>query len=162
MDEVRIMDAAIIDAYEKGAAKVRPAVAGLTPAQLKAIPVPGTWSIQQIVPHLMDSELIGANRMKKIIAMDLPLLMSYDETRFSQNLHYHEQSVEDALTILELHGRQMARILRQLPESAFSREAIHSEVGKITLGWFVERMIGHTDHHLKFIHKKRKMIEKAK
>jgi len=151
----------LIEAYEKSGGKVRQSIAGLTAAQLTAFPVPGIWSIQQIVLHLMDSESIGANRMKKIIAMDLPLLMSYDETKFSQRLHYHDQSVEDAVTIIELHNRQMARILRRLPDEAFARKAIHNEIGAVTLGWFMERMVQHTEHHLKFIHDKRKMIQQS-
>jgi hypothetical protein len=156
------MDKAIIGAYERGAIKVRKAVAGLTHEQLTAFPIPGTWSIQQIVLHLMDSELIAANRMKKIIAMDQPLLLAYDESKFAQNLHYHEQSVEDAITIMELHSLQMGRILRRLPKSAFQRKAIHSEVGAITLGEYLGKIVWHIDHHLKFINKKRKMVQKAK
>ena len=35
------------------------AIQGLDRADLLAFPVPGTWSIQQIVLHMMDSDLIG-------------------------------------------------------------------------------------------------------
>ena len=35
-----------------------------------AFPIPGTWSIQQIIMHLMDSDLIASDRMNfaKVIA----------------------------------------------------------------------------------------------
>jgi len=47
---------------------------------LLAVPVPGTWSLQQIAIHMMDSDLIASDRMKRIASMDKPLLCGYDET----------------------------------------------------------------------------------
>ena len=57
---------------------------------LLAYPVPGSWSIQEIVIHLVDSDLILADRMKRIIAEDNPTLIGFDETQFTRNLHYNE------------------------------------------------------------------------
>jgi uncharacterized damage-inducible protein DinB len=151
-----------IDKYEHGPAELRAAVAGLSEEQLKAFVVPGTWSIQQIVIHLSDSELIGADRLKRIIAMDSAVLQSYDETAFSNNLHYHEQSVADALAIMELNARQTARILRKLPAAAFERKGLHTEAGEISLGQMLQRIAGHVDHHLKFVNQKRKLLQTAK
>jgi hypothetical protein len=153
------MNSPFIEAIENDHQKLRDAIAGLTAAQMQAFPVPGTWSIQQIVIHVVDSDIIAACRMKRIIAMELPLMIGYDETLFAKNLHYHEQSVEDALEMLRLSGRQLGRILRALPDSALERKGIHNEIGAITLGWYMQRIAGHTDHHLKFIQQKRKMVE---
>lgn len=47
------MDRRWIDRYEQGAAELRQAIEGLSPAELNAFPVPGTWSIQQIVWHML-------------------------------------------------------------------------------------------------------------
>ncbi len=69
-----------IERYDAGAAVPGEAVADLTPEQLNSFPVPGTWSIQQILTHLMDSDLIATHRMKRIIAEDRPVLDLYDET----------------------------------------------------------------------------------
>jgi hypothetical protein len=51
---------------------------------MRAFPVPGTWSIQQIVLHMMDSDLIASDRMKRVIAEDRPTLIGYNETAFSE------------------------------------------------------------------------------
>src|SRR5947207_3326719 len=95
-------DRSLIDEYEGGGEQLALAIRGLTREDLLALPAPdapkevGKWSIQQVVLHLMDSDLIAADRMKRVIAEDNPTLIGFDETRFAQNLFYEEQSAEDA------------------------------------------------------------------
>jgi uncharacterized damage-inducible protein DinB len=149
---------ALIAEFENGHRQLRTAIAGLTPEQMKAFPVPGTWSIHQIVIHVADSDIIGADRMQRIIAMDNPILQAYDETQFTKNLHYHEQSIDDALMMMELNGRQMARVLRCLPESAFARTGNHTEAGHISLTQMLQRCVNHVPHHVKFIQQKHALL----
>src|SRR5258707_4912288 len=54
------MDRTLIERYVAGATVPAGAIRGLSTQELNAFPVPGTWSIQQVVLHLMDSDLIGA------------------------------------------------------------------------------------------------------
>ena len=123
-----------IEAFAAGGQKLRAAVAGLLRGALMSFPVRGTWSIQQIIVHMADSDGIGIDRMKRIIAEDNPLLVGYNETRFSERLGYHDQSTEDALALFEINRRQFSLVLRQLPAAAFERTGIHTEIGKVSLG----------------------------
>lgn len=152
------MNRSIIDEYEKGGDELRRAVRGLTPAELVAFPVPGTWSIQQIVLHLMDSDLITADRMKRVIAEDNPTLIGFDESRFAKELHYHEPSADDAVTILDLNRRNFAKVLRKLPEEAFARVGVHNERGSLKLADLLAGAVNHLKHHVKFIVDKRNKL----
>src|SRR4029078_11594214 len=58
--------------YKSGAGQLVQAIAGLTPDELNAFPVPGTWSIQQIVIHMMDSDLIGSHPLQPVAAGTQP------------------------------------------------------------------------------------------
>ena len=73
----------LIEAYAAGAREPERWTAGLSPSDLNAAPIPGKWSVQQCVLHVLDSDLIASHRMKRIIAEDNPLLIAYDETRFA-------------------------------------------------------------------------------
>lgn len=154
-----------IDEFERGGEKLRAAIANLSPADLTrrppqgAGPDAGTWSIHQIVIHMMDSDAIGVHRMKRVIAEDRPLLIGYDETRFASSLFYDEQSADASLTIFDLTRRELAKVLRRLPDDAFDRWGVHNEHGKVTLGEFVGLYVGHLDHHLKFIRAKRALFD---
>jgi len=149
-----------ITRYEQGGAQLRQAVAGLSAAEMQAFPIPNTWSIQQIVMHLMDSDLIAADRMKRVIAEEMPPLIGYNESKFAAALFYHQQSVDDAITLFEVNRRQFARVLRQLPPAAFERLGMHNERGVMTLGKMLEGICGHLEHHLAFIQKKRGLLNK--
>lgn len=150
----------LITQYESDAATPARAIAGLTPAELNAHPIPGTWSIQQVILHLMDSDLIASDRMKRIIAQDDPLIAAYDETEFSKNLYYDKLDAQLACQIFEQNRRMTAALLRLLPESAFQRTGNHTERGRITLANLVEMYAGHVPHHLKFLHAKRQALGK--
>ncbi|HEY1629510.1 MAG TPA: DinB family protein [Tepidisphaeraceae bacterium] len=154
------MDKQIIDQYEAGGEKLRQSIRGLSEQDLKSFPVPGTWSIQQIVIHVMDSDLVSADRMKRIIAEENPTLIGYDETKFSKNLFYDDQSAEEAITILDLNRKLFTRVLRKLPDSAWNRTGNHNERGKVALGAYLKGVVDHIDHHLKFIQTKRAKLGK--
>jgi uncharacterized damage-inducible protein DinB len=153
-----VFDRKLIETFAQGGQQLREAVAGLSREQLVAFPVPGTWSIQQIVVHLMDSDAVAVDRMKRIAAMSNPLLIGYDETAYIEKLSPHEMSLGDCVSLFDLNRRLMADILRRLPDEAFAQTGVHNEVGKVTLGGLVESYIKHLDHHLAFIRKKRAMV----
>ena len=158
------MDRKTIDEYESGGEKLKAAIAGMTKQDLLWAPPPdapvGRWSIQQIVIHLMDADLVWAERMKRIIAEENPLIIGYDESKFSVNLFYAEQDAQNSINILDLNRRQFTVVLRKLPDSAFARTGCHNERGFITLAQSVEGMAWHIDHHIGFIHKKRDKLGK--
>lgn len=148
----------LIARYQQGAAAPAHALRNLSPEHLTAFPIPDTWSIQQVILHLMDSDLIASERMKRTIAMDRPLILGYDETLFTQRLHYHDQDPHAAAELFRLNRTMTAALLRTLPPEAWSREAIHSERGLETLEHLVRGYCDHLDHHLTFINAKRNAL----
>lgn len=153
-------DRSIIDTYAIGGELLRASIAGLTPEDMLAYPVPGTWSIQEIVIHLQDSDLVGIHRMQRLAAENNPLVIGYDETKLVQTLRCDLQSIEDAVMIFDLARKQFSRVLRALPDEAFERAGVHNEVGVIKLGVQVKKYHEHLLHHLKFVKDKRRLLGK--
>ena len=156
----RTMDRKVIESYAAEAPELGKAIAGLSREQLLAFPVPNTWSIQQIVLHIVDTDLVLADRMKRVIAEDNPMLLGFDQTKFTARLHYEEQ---DALMACELFAKirqAMAALLRLLKDDDFQRAGTHSERGKMTLAEIVPFASWHFQHHLKFLREKREMLKK--
>lgn len=154
------MDRKLIDQYEAGGPLLSKSIAGLSNEDLHAVPIPGTWSIHQIVVHMMDSDLIATDRMKRVAAMDKPLLCAYDESSFARLPGSEQIDVKLACEIFTLNRRAMATILRALSEEAFERFGIHNENGKVKLSDFVPLYIKHLDGHLKHLYEKRRMLGK--
>jgi hypothetical protein len=149
------MDRSRIDVYVAGGQKLVHAYWGLSLDELLRKPSDGSWSLHQIAVHMMDSDLIGADRMKRIACMDLPLLVGYDETGFANLPGSESIPAFQAIDLFQKNRQLVGLILRSLPDSAFSRCGIHTESGKVTLAEMIEKYIKHLDHHLVFVKKKR-------
>jgi hypothetical protein len=156
------MDRKLIDDFAVCADVPARAIKGLTKAELNTLPpgALGSWTIQQIVVHLMDSHLIGSDRMKRIIAEENPTLIGYDETLFARNLHYDKIDAGLAAEAFRINQLLTAELLRHLPNEAFNRAGMHSERGRVTLGQLVSDYSGHVEHHMKFIRAKRTLLGK--
>ena len=63
---------ALIDDYLAGPGLLRQAVAGMSRDQLLARPIPGKWSTLEVICHLADFEIVGADRIKRVIAENEP------------------------------------------------------------------------------------------
>jgi len=147
-----------IERYAAGAEVPGEAIAGLSAERLRTFPVPGTWSIQQIVAHLTDSDLTAAYRMKRMIAEDNPKLDAWDESAFAARLDYHSLPVKEVCELFRLNRVVMEQVLRRLPAEAFDRVGHHPEVGPITLEQILRSYVHHLDHHMAFLRKKRELL----
>ena len=154
------MDRRLIEEYVACGARLRQAVAGLSPEDLTARPGPGDWSILELVIHLTDSDSIAIDRMKRMLIEDDPPLLYADETAYVRLLASHEQSLEDALTLFEVGRRQFGRVLRNLPDEAFQRRGTHNRRRAVTVGGMVKDYVEHVDYHLKFLFDKRDRLGK--
>jgi hypothetical protein len=150
----------LIDEFAGGSEKLRSAIKGLDREDFLAHPVPGTWSIQEIIIHIVDSDLVGVDRMKRIIAENNPLLIGYDETAFAKNLFYADQDIAYAIALFDLNRKQFLRILNKLSEQAWSRTGVHNEAGKVTLKDQLKKYCEHLEHHLKFLLQKKALLGK--
>lgn len=147
-----------IEAYESGPAKLRAACAGLTAAQLNTRIGPGTWSVMENAVHLLDSDLACTHRMRRMVAEENPLLVSYDENAFIARLPSECNDIGEVLDLFESNRRFTARWLHTLRSDDFARTAIHTQRGKVALIQLVEIYANHVDHHLKFVAEKRRNL----
>ena len=153
------MDPKLIEHYAAGGEKLSLAIRGLTREDLLAVPPAdanvGKWSIQQVVIHCMDSDLIATDRLKRMIAEENPTLIGYDENKFVKNLAYDEQPADQAVQIVDLNRKLFTNVLRQLPASVLERKGTHNERGMLSVAKYLQSTVDHLEHHLKFIHAKR-------
>jgi uncharacterized damage-inducible protein DinB len=154
------MNRDLIESFAAGGEILRRAVQGLSRDDLLARPGPGAWSIQELIVHMADSDEIAIDRMKRVLTEDNPALLYADESAYIARLQPHEQSLEDALTLFEVGRRQWSRVLRTLPNEAFSRTGTHNRRGVVTLGEMVSGYTKHLEHHLVFLNAKRERLGK--
>lgn len=150
--------APLIDRYAAGISLLKESLAGMTPEQLVARPVPGKWSTLEVVAHLADFEVIGVDRLAVVLAENDPALPGRDEQQYIARLRYDLRDLDEQLQLITLCRSHMTRLLRSFGDDALERRGIHSEAGPLTLEKLLERVTRHIEHHVTFIQEKRRAL----
>lgn len=149
------MSHSLIDRYDIGGAILAAATSDLTREQERALPGPGDWSIATLVAHVLDADLVFAERMKRVIAEDKPTLLPFDENAWINGLRSADMHVEEGVNLFAANRRWMSRVLRGCSDADFARYGEHPVLGKRTLAELLAFVVGHLDHHLRFLYAKR-------
>ena len=146
------------DVLGSTARELRSAIAGLSDAQLGMPEAQGLWSIRQVIQHLADSELVGAFRIRMVLAHDRPALAGYDQELWTERLHYDQVDVAEALTDFEHLRASNLRLLRLTTPVDRERIGLHSERGEESITAMILNYAGHDLVHLKQIARIREAI----
>src|SRR5262249_39786255 len=93
---------------------------------------------------------------------DNPTLFDADENRYAASLAYHERELEEEVALIDNTRRQLARILRTVPDSALSRTCTYrlgDRAEPRTLEHFLNKAVRHFAHHIPFILDKRRALK---
>lgn len=151
----------LIDAYAAGPALLRTAVEKVAPADYDAFPVPGTWSVRQVVCHIADFEPVYVDRFKRILVEDNPTMFGGSPDAFAGALFYPQREMEDELSLIEVTRKHMTTILRNCDIEQFQLTGVHSDDGPMTLETLLNRIVNHIPHHVKFIEAKIAALQSA-
>jgi len=144
----------LVEAYSGGADLLRDAMRSATNADLDARPIEGKWSIREVVCHLADSEIVYADRMKRVLAEEKPTFFEADPNLFRPALFCSRRPLDKELDVVEAIRAHMLPILHSCGADAFQRTSVHSLDGPLTLQTLLARITAHIPHHVAFIDEK--------
>jgi hypothetical protein len=150
-----------VEEFASAAAIIRKAIDGMTTEQLLAHPLEGKWSTLEVVCHLADCDQFIADRIKRTIATDNPLLLGASAGQYPIPLFYERRDIDEEIRLIDLTRAQLARILSWLEPDAWQRTAVHSDIGSVTLRQLIIHACFHVRHHLKFVEEKRAALGMA-
>ncbi len=145
----------LIDRYAAGGPLLAYALTGLAAEHYKARPGPGVWSLGELVTHLVDSDVVGSDRMKRVIAEPGPILLAYDQDAWIARLGGDDLDPAEAVALFAANRRWTTSILRRVDEADFARFGDHTERGRETLAHLITGYVRHLDDHLRFLYAKR-------
>jgi hypothetical protein len=154
--------AELLERFRRGPEMVASSVTGAAGAELDYVPAPGQWSVRQILCHVADSEIVGADRFRRILAEENPTIVGYDQNAWAQNLDYGRRRTAQALETFRHIRNENYELLNQAPEAAFERQATHSERGVISLLDLLRIYAGHAEKHSQQIRKVRSLYKEFK
>ena len=131
--------------------KIVSLIRGLTPRQLAKRPAPGKWSIQEIISHLADTEMVMGCRARWIAFEDHPTLVPFDQEKWAAGRAREKESVTETIERFRLLRRSQVRLFRLASTKDFRRTGFHPERGVVTLRVQLETLAGHDVNHLEQI-----------
>jgi len=153
----------LLKAYALGPERIRKAISGLTEDEMKARPIPGKWSIAEIVIHLADGEIVASCRIRQAYCEHPDPFPYYIEAEWAEKLKYQKRdllNLADYLSMFELLRRTTAPILYSCTEKDWIKEGIHPQRGKMNLRGLLELYADHSERHIVQILERRTLLGK--
>jgi len=139
---------------------LRAATARLAAEALRIPEADGKWSINEVLQHLADSDLVFGWRIRLILAHDRPVIAGYDQDRWAGRLRYADEDPGEALERFAVLRRSNVRLLKRASEDDLRRVGVHTERGEETLARVIRLYAGHDLLHLRQIERIRAAVER--
>lgn len=122
-------------------------IGGLTDEQALAVHPPYTWTIKQVLGHLLDCERVFGYRILRLARGDRTPLPGFDENAFMAAANFNAIPLAELLAEFTAVRESHIRLLRHLPADAWSRQGTVSE-HPMTTRAMAYALAGHAGHHL--------------
>jgi hypothetical protein len=114
---------------------------------------PYTWTIRQVVGHLIDGERIFAYRALRIARGDATPLPGFDENTYARSGEFDRLALPQLADEFAAVRRSTVLLFRHLPATAWSRAGT-ANGSPITVRASAFIIAGHVRHHLAIIRKR--------
>ena len=137
----------LIEQYAVGYDEVVKALKGFPDELLTHHPIEGKWSAREIVHHLSDSEGASAQRLRKLITEEFPVIQGYDQDRWAILLRYNLRDHAPALEVFRGVRATTLQVLRGMTEEDWECTGWHSESGLYPATRWLEIYADHAHNH---------------
>lgn len=151
---------ALIARYRAGYDEVVQALEGFPAARMTAHPIPGKWSAAQIVHHLADSESTSAQRLRKLLTEEHPVIQGYDQEAWAARLRYEDRDLAPALDAFRAARATTAQLFPGMSETDWSREGWHAESGRYSAETWLRIYADHAHGHAAQIRRLKEALAK--
>jgi uncharacterized damage-inducible protein DinB len=137
---------------------LRDAAGPLDAEALRRPEAAGKWSINQVLQHLADSDLVFGWRIRQILSEDRPVITGYDQDRWAGRLQYVDGDPAEALERFSVLRRSNVRLLERASADDLRRVGLHTERGEESLAQVIRLYAGHDLLHLAQVERTRAAI----
>ncbi|BFH64995.1 DinB family protein [Paenibacillus azoreducens] len=124
------------------------AVAGLSEEQVKWKPSPGSWSVQEVVSHLVDHSIVISFRIRDVLAGTTAQLPAFNQDAWVSGQHSNQGRISDILdafhTILEYNSLLIGR----LSGEELGKTGVNFKGETVSVKDIIHSFTRHVQHHL--------------
>jgi DinB superfamily len=140
-----------LEVQAASAGRIASLIDGVSAAVLRARPGPDKWSVSEILAHFADGEIVGAFRIRSILAAPGSPLAAYDQDRWVESGHYDQRDPRQSLDLFRVVRQANLALLESLEPAQWQHSGIHSERGPESIERIVRMFAGHDLNHIRQI-----------
>ncbi|MHC5112124.1 MAG: DinB family protein [Planctomycetota bacterium] len=149
----RVPNGDILELLEKQIAEFTDVLNAVPEEQAGVLHDPYTWTIKQVVGHMIDVEKVFGYRAHRFACGDLRPILGMEQNDFVDNLDYQMPLLSDMVIEMKCARRSNCHFLKRIPEAAWS-QAGTADGNLISVRAIAYILVGHVIHHLEIIRKR--------
>jgi len=126
-------------------------VKGLSRERARKRPAAGKWSINEIVAHLSETEIVYGYRLREIASKNGIAIAGMDQNAWALGGNYNRRDLRRSLEHYRALRKSNVDFLESLPRKKWKNHGRHSERGRETIERIVYLLAGHDINHRKQI-----------
>ncbi|QEH37985.1 DinB superfamily protein [Aquisphaera giovannonii] len=140
----------ILASMEGGLASTLATYRGLADAAALAVHAPYTWSLKQVLGHVIDCERVFGFRALAIARRDPSGLPGFDENAYMRSVDFDAIPLAGLVDEYEHLRRSHLAFFRHLPSEAWTRAGVANDE-RITVLALAYVIVGHERHHMRIV-----------
>jgi hypothetical protein len=128
--------------------KLERLIKSATTSKLRKRPTPDKWSVNEILAHLAETEIVGGFRMRMILGAPGAPIPAFDQDAWVISGHYDKRDSRKSLEQFRVFREANLLLLKSLKPDQWKHYGIHSERGQETIERIVTMFAGHDLNHL--------------
>ncbi len=149
----------VLARYMEGPVLLERALAGIQDSDLDAPPSQGSWTIRQILHHIVDGDDLWKTCIKIALGNEqavfsLEWYWALPQEDWAKRWAYERRSLDVSLALLKANRRHIAQLLEQVPDGWYRSVGFrksNGETERLPVGTVVEMQADHVVHHVKRI-----------
>src|SRR6267378_6359314 len=124
-------------------------IEGMPESELRKRPSADKWSVNEIVAHLDDAEIVIGFRMRLILGAPGAPIAAYDQDSWVSSGHYEKRDPRKSAEQFRVVREANLALLKSLAPEQWKHHGMHAERGVETIEHIVRMMAGHDINHTK-------------
>ncbi len=121
---------------------------GVPEQVLNRAPAAGKWSVNAILAHMAEDELVSSWRYRQMIEHDGATLLGFDQDLWARLGNYESWPATEALAMFRLLREANLRMFGTLTSEEWQRHGLHAERGRMTVEDLARHMAAHDLNHI--------------
>jgi hypothetical protein len=146
----KVPDGDIVEQFKSQIGEFRSVLDGIDEPSAGVLHEPYTWTIKQVVGHLIDAERVFGYRAHRFACGDVRPILGMEQNPWVDNMDYETPTLAELTDELEYSRRANHSFFKRIAPAAWDRKG-EADGKAITVRALAYCMVGHVTYHLDII-----------